>query len=155
MNQEQRISAEQLGASTSAGAWGLRYPGLVMSKGGKNEVKEFTGMWRLKPDADLVRGSMKTFMRTVLVGLALVGSGCMLFVAKETPYLNAAQDHLGNFAKFTPVTVANGKVYAATFSNRLAVYGLRPLTDPRPTPGAPALAPARLRSRASRCVRSP
>ena len=35
---------------------------------------------------------MKTFMRTVLVGLALVGSGCMLFVAKETPYLNAAQD---------------------------------------------------------------
>jgi uncharacterized protein (DUF433 family) len=25
-----------------------------MDKGGKNEVKEFTGMWRLKPDADLV-----------------------------------------------------------------------------------------------------
>jgi len=39
---------------TSAGAWGLRYPGLVMGEGGKNEVKEFTGMWRLKPDADLV-----------------------------------------------------------------------------------------------------
>jgi hypothetical protein len=92
MHQEQRISAEQSGASTSAGAWGLRYPGLVMGKGSKNEVKEFTGMWRLKPDADLVKCSMKTFMRTVLVGLALVGSGCMLFVAKETPYLNAAQD---------------------------------------------------------------
>lgn len=39
--------------TTTAGAWGLRYPGLVMGKG-KNEVKEFTGMWRLKPDADLV-----------------------------------------------------------------------------------------------------
>jgi hypothetical protein len=25
----------------------------LMSTGGKNEVKEFTGMWRLKPDADL------------------------------------------------------------------------------------------------------
>ena len=25
-----------------------------MGEGGKNEVKEFTGMWRLKPDADLV-----------------------------------------------------------------------------------------------------
>lgn len=25
-----------------------------MTKGGRNEVKEFTGMWRLKPDADLV-----------------------------------------------------------------------------------------------------
>jgi hypothetical protein len=39
---------------TSAARWGLRHTGLVMSKGGKNEVKEFTGMWRLKPDADLV-----------------------------------------------------------------------------------------------------
>jgi hypothetical protein len=28
-----------------------------------------------------------------------------------------------NVAKFTPVTVANGKVYVATFSNRLLVYG--------------------------------
>lgn len=92
MNQEQRISAEQSRPSTSAGVWGLRYPGLVMGKGGKNEVKEFTGMWRLKLDADLVRCSMKTFMRTALMGLALVGSGCMLFVDKETPYLKAAQD---------------------------------------------------------------
>ena len=42
------------GAQTSASAWGLRYPGLVMGKGSNNEVKEFTGMWALKPDADLV-----------------------------------------------------------------------------------------------------
>ena len=55
MNREQRSSAEQSGPSTSAGAWGLRMSGLVMGKGGKNEVKEFTGMWRLKPDADLTR----------------------------------------------------------------------------------------------------
>lgn len=41
------------GRHTTAGAWGLRYPGLVMGKGGKNEVKEFTGMWPLKPDFDL------------------------------------------------------------------------------------------------------
>ncbi len=40
--------------STSASLWGLRYPGLIMGKGGKNDVKEFTGMWPLKPDADLV-----------------------------------------------------------------------------------------------------
>jgi len=44
MNQEER---------TSASHWGLRNSGLVMSTGGRNEVKEFTGMWRLKPDADL------------------------------------------------------------------------------------------------------
>jgi hypothetical protein len=40
--------------NTAADGWGLRYPGLVMGKGGKNEVNEFTGMWALKPDADLV-----------------------------------------------------------------------------------------------------
>jgi len=53
MNREQR-SARQSGPKTAAGAWGLRYPGLILSKGGKNEVKEFTGMWALKPEADLV-----------------------------------------------------------------------------------------------------
>jgi len=40
---------------TTSEGWGLRYTGLVMSTGGKNTVKEFTGMWPLKPDADLVK----------------------------------------------------------------------------------------------------
>lgn len=52
MNQKHQTA--QSGPSTSSGAWGLHYPGLVMGKGGKNEVKEFTGMWPLKPDADAV-----------------------------------------------------------------------------------------------------
>jgi hypothetical protein len=52
MNREQPPS-KQAGPSTSAGAWGLRYPGLVMGTGGRNEVKEFTGMWPLKPDFNL------------------------------------------------------------------------------------------------------
>lgn len=54
MNREDRSSGELSESSTSAGSWGLRYLGLMMGKGGKNEVKEFTGMWPLKPDADLV-----------------------------------------------------------------------------------------------------
>jgi hypothetical protein len=37
---------------------------------------------------------------------------------------NAARDDVGNYAKFSPPTVANGKVYQATFSSQLAVYGL-------------------------------
>jgi PA14 domain-containing protein/K319-like protein len=37
---------------------------------------------------------------------------------------NAARDSLGNFAKFSSPTIANGKVYLATFSNKLVVYGL-------------------------------
>lgn len=35
-----------------------------------------------------------------------------------------ARDDLGNYAKFCPPTIANGKVYLATFSNQLVVYGL-------------------------------
>jgi hypothetical protein len=40
--------------------------------------------------------------------------------------LNAARDGLGNFAKFSAPTVFNGKVYVATFSNQVVVYGLLP-----------------------------
>ncbi len=54
MNREQRTSTEQSGPSTTAGAWGLRHPGLIM-KDGEREVHEFTGMWPLKPDANLVK----------------------------------------------------------------------------------------------------
>jgi hypothetical protein len=37
---------------------------------------------------------------------------------------NPDRDSVGKFAKFVCPTVANGKVYLATFSNRLVVYGL-------------------------------
>ena len=37
-----------------------------------------------------------------------------------------SRDTVGKFAKFVPPTVANGKVYMATFANRLNVYGLQP-----------------------------
>lgn len=36
----------------------------------------------------------------------------------------SSRDSVGNFAKFVPPTVANGKVYLATFSDRVNVYGL-------------------------------
>lgn len=38
--------------------------------------------------------------------------------------LNGIRDSVGKFAKFVPPTIANGKVYLATFSNKLHVYGL-------------------------------
>jgi outer membrane protein assembly factor BamB len=37
---------------------------------------------------------------------------------------NAARDDCGKFAKFSYPTVANGKVYIASFSNQICVYGL-------------------------------
>jgi hypothetical protein len=41
-------------------------------------------------------------------------------------------DAVGNLAKFCPPVVANGKVYLATFSNALVVYGLLGNVTPRP-----------------------
>ncbi len=38
--------------------------------------------------------------------------------------MNSARDNFGAFAKFVPPLVANGKVYVATFSGQVAVYGL-------------------------------
>jgi hypothetical protein len=43
---------------------------------------------------------------------------------------NAPRDCVGNYAKFSPPTIANGKVYLATFSNQLLVYGLNPPAAP-------------------------
>ena len=37
---------------------------------------------------------------------------------------NATRDALGNFSKFSPPTVANGKVFVPSLSNKLVVYGL-------------------------------
>ncbi|HEX4770265.1 MAG TPA: fibronectin type III domain-containing protein [Bryobacteraceae bacterium] len=45
-------------------------------------------------------------------------------------YQNQSRDDFGNLAKFCPPTVANGKVYMATFSNKLVVYGLSTLEAP-------------------------
>ena len=48
------MSQEQSKSTTSAGAWDLRHPGLIIRGANGEEIHEFTGMWPLKPDADLV-----------------------------------------------------------------------------------------------------
>lgn len=46
----------------------------------------------------------------------------------------ASRDDTGLFSKFSNPTVANGKVYLSSFSNRLNVYGLLPATTPPTAP---------------------
>ncbi len=53
-----------------------------------------------------------------------------------TSTTNSARDNYGSFAKFVPPLVANGKVYVATFSGQVAVYGLLP------TAATPTFTPA-------------
>jgi hypothetical protein len=48
------ISTVLSGPGTSAASWDLRSPGLIMTGSTGGEIHEFTGMWPLKPDADLV-----------------------------------------------------------------------------------------------------
>lgn len=45
---------------------------------------------------------------------------------------NAERDDFGEFAKFNTPVVANGKVFLATFSKQLAIYGLLPEGDEPP-----------------------
>jgi outer membrane protein assembly factor BamB len=66
------------------------------------------------PETQTVRGKLYAFDATN-VAKELWDSG-----------QNAARDDFGNFAKFVPPTVVNGKVYVATDSNQVCAYGLNP-----------------------------
>jgi len=62
----------------------------------------------------------------VVAGVLRAFDASNLSVELWNSRLNPIRDDIGNFAKFVPLTIANGKVYAATFSGQLAVYGLNP-----------------------------
>jgi hypothetical protein len=55
--------------------------------------------------------------------------------------MNESRDGFGNFAKFVPPLIANGKVYVATWSKQLAVYGLLYMDTVSPTSVAFGSAP--------------
>src|SRR5262249_15685569 len=73
---------------------------------------------------------------------------------------NEGFDGIGNFAKFNTPTIANGKVYVASFSGRLHVFGLLPDNPPprvsitAPTPRTFVTGPARLTLRAEALSRT-
>ena len=64
--------------------------------------------------------------QTTVPGIVRAFDATNLTVELWNSKQNAARDDVGNFAKFSPPTIANGKVYVATFSNQLLVYGLNP-----------------------------
>jgi hypothetical protein len=66
----------------------------------------------------------------VVAGILRAFDASNLSVELWNSRMNPLRDDIGNFAKFVPPTIANGKVYAATFSNNIVVYGLNPPAAP-------------------------
>ena len=66
-------------------------------------------------NAAVVRGGLVAYDATAVAK----GKLRQLFHSEDNP-ANA----LGNFAKYATPVVANGKVYVATFSNKVVQYGL-------------------------------
>ena len=119
----------QSDATKSAASWDLRHPGLLM-KDGAGEVHEFTGMWPLKPDADLVfalntlaltefwGGPLSTFSEaTTALGLI---RGARWFVGNSAEYgptLYFISQFDSSLEKYFDDFVLNGK------QNLLAIWG--------------------------------
>ena len=124
------LRTAQSAPTTSAASWDLRHPGLIM-KDGDGEVHEFTGMWPLKPDADLVLptntlafpefwgGPLTTFSEaTTALGLI---RGARWFVGTSTefggPTLYFISQFDSSLEKYFDDFVLNGK------ANLLAIWG--------------------------------
>ncbi|MEA5504937.1 DUF4347 domain-containing protein [Halotia wernerae UHCC 0503] len=91
-------------------------PGAMLSLSA-NDSTDGTGiLWTSSPfdknaNQQVVTGILRAFDATTMTEL---------WNSKQ----NITRDDLGNFAKFSPPTIANGKVYTSTFSGYLQVYGL-------------------------------
>ncbi|PYT12192.1 MAG: hypothetical protein DMG59_24190 [Acidobacteria bacterium] len=94
------------------------FPGGILSLSANGSTAGTGIIWASTSNAnanrDAVPGTLHAFDATNL--------------AKElwNSAMNSTRDAVGNYAKFCPPTIANGKVYLATFSGYLAVYGLLP-----------------------------
>ena len=86
----------------------------VSSNGGKNGIVWVNISNAGSANQQVVPGILRAFDATDLTK--------ELWNSHQSP----ARDDFGNFAKYCPPVVTNGKVYMATFSNSLAVYGLLP-----------------------------
>ena len=91
------MSAENLAPTTSGVRWDLRHPGLVI-KDGEREVHEFTGMWPLKPDADLVKFTKTLALREFWTPPNLTFSEATTLLG----LIRAARWFVGTSAEFGP-----------------------------------------------------
>ncbi len=101
--------------TVSSPTTGCGMPGSILSlsaNGGDNGIIWASCVYTGDAVHDIVPGVLRAYNANNL-GTALWDS-----------YQNKARDDFGSLAKYTAPTVANGKVYMASFSNKVCVYGL-------------------------------
>ena len=129
MTQNQRTI--QSAPGKSGASWDLRHPGLIMKGANGEEIHEFTGMWPLKPDADLVvttdglsreppywGGPGKTFAEaTTMLGLIRTARWFVGTSTEFGPTLYFVSQFDSSLEKYFDDFVLNGK------ANLLAIWG--------------------------------
>jgi hypothetical protein len=91
-------------------------PGGILSLSANRSIAGSGIVWALHPTIDASHQTAPGVLRAYDAS----NVGVELWNSEQ----NAARDRVGAFAKFCPPTIADGKVFVATFSNRLDVYGV-------------------------------
>ncbi len=94
----------------------VRLPGGFLSLSASGSITGTVIVWASHPTTDGVHTATPGALRAY--DAANVGDE--LWNSTQ----NAARDSVGNFAKFNPPTVPNGRVYLETFSNQPIAYGI-------------------------------
>ena len=95
-------------------------PGAMMSVSSNGALGGTGILWASHP-VDLYNGNANT---SDVLGIVQAFDATNVSHELWNSNLNSLRDSLGTFAKFVPPTIANGKLYMATFSHNLKVYGL-------------------------------
>jgi PQQ enzyme repeat len=105
--------------ATSPSAEGMTtaaYPGGILTLSANGSVQGSGVLWASTPGVPKATPPVKPALH------ALNAENVAQELWNST--MNAARDAFGNYAMYVPPTVANGKVYLATASMQVAVYGL-------------------------------
>jgi hypothetical protein len=113
-----RGEGTQLASGAMAAPGGMPGGRLVVSSNGT--IPNTGVVWGVYPiqgnaNAEIVRGALVAYDATMVTKARMK----QLFHSDANP-----ANTLGNFAKYATPVVANGKVYVATFSNKVVQYGL-------------------------------
>jgi hypothetical protein len=93
-------------------------PGGFLSLSAQGQDPLTAILWALQPTGDA--------NQAVVPGVLRAFNASDLKQELWNSRMNGARDDVGKYAKFCPPVIANGRVYIASFSNQLHVYGLNP-----------------------------